>query len=97
MGSVGGSNEKDSSEEFDISLYGEGVMEFFSYRNDRASRIVSTFVIGDADDDDESERQHDGTPALVRGRSFGPVAPRAAVFDRILCSLDLRPAIVRLG
>jgi len=47
----------------------EGVIELFSHRDDRASRIVSAFVVGDSDD--EAKAQGKETPALVRGRGLG--------------------------
>ena len=33
----------------------EGVIELFSHRNDRASRIVSTFVVGDGNDETKTQ------------------------------------------
>ena len=46
----------------------EGVIELFSHRDDRASRIVSAFVVGDSDDKAKAQGE---TPAPVRGRGLG--------------------------
>ena len=35
----------------------EGVIELFSHRDDRASRIVSAFVVGDSDDEAKAQRE----------------------------------------
>ena len=41
----------------DLAKVFEGVIELFSHRNDRASRIVSAFVVGDSDDEAEAQRE----------------------------------------
>ncbi|MFC4407846.1 hypothetical protein ACFO0H_14385, partial [Haloarchaeobius iranensis] len=44
----------DSFDDNSIS-YGEGVIELFSHRDDRASRIVSAFVVGNCDDEAKAQ------------------------------------------
>ena len=55
----------------------EGVIELFSHRDDRASRIVSAFVVGDSDDEAKAQRE-DHLRSCVDAASGGR-SPEAAV------------------
>ncbi len=55
----------------------EGVIELFSHRDDRASRIVSTFVVGDRDDKAKAQREEHLRSCVDAASGVG--APEAAV------------------
>ena len=55
----------------------EGVIELFSHRDDRASRIVSAFVIGDSDDKAKAQRKKHLRPCV--DAASGECSPEAAV------------------
>jgi hypothetical protein len=40
-----------------VNRYDEGVIELFSHRDDRTSWIVSTLVVGDSDDEPETQSE----------------------------------------
>ena len=55
----------------------EGVIELFSYRDDRTSRIVSAFVVGDCDD--ETKTQGEKYLCSCVDAASGVRSPEAAV------------------
>jgi len=59
--------------------YQEGVIELFSHHDDRASRIVSAFVVGDCDDEGKAQRK-EHLRSCVDAAS-GVRSPEAAVLD----------------
>ena len=80
--------------EFTLLLGTESVIELLSHPGDRASRIVSALVVGDSDDDPQTQREEDLRPCM--DAASGADVPEAAVFDRFVCSFDSTPAVVRL-
>jgi hypothetical protein len=72
----------------------EGVIELFSHRDGCISWIVSAFVNGDSDDEPQTQRK-EHLRSCVNAAS-GAKRPEAAVFDCIVRSLNLCPAVVRL-
>jgi hypothetical protein len=56
----------------------EGVIELLSHRDDRTSRIVSTFVVGDRDD--EAKAQSEKHLRWCVDAASGVRSPEAAVF-----------------
>ncbi len=55
----------------------EGVIELFSHRDDRASRIVSAFVVSDCDD--ETKAQSEEHLCSCVNAASGERTPEAAV------------------
>jgi len=72
----------------------EGVIESISYRDDRASWIVSTFVVGDRNDEPQTQRKEDLRSCM--DAASGAQRPETAVLDRVVGSFGLRSAVVRL-
>ena len=62
-----------------LSRAKEGVIELFSHRDDRASWIVSAFVVGDCDDEAKTQSEED-LRSCVDAASGGRT-PEAAVLD----------------
>ena len=60
-----------------IHINSEGVIELLSHRDDRTSRIVSTFVVGDSDD--EAKAQGKKHLRSCVGAASGERTPEAAV------------------
>jgi len=57
----------------------EGVIELFSHRDDRASRIVSAFVVGECDD--EPKAQGEKHLCSCVDAASGVRLPEAAILD----------------
>ena len=65
-----------------------------SHLDDRASRIVSALVVGDSDDEPQTQREEDLRPCV--DAASGADGPEAAVLECIVGPFDLSPAVVRL-
>jgi hypothetical protein len=65
-----------------------------SYLEHLSIRIVSSFVVGDCDDESKTQRK-EHLRSCVDAAS-GADVPKAAVFDRIIRSLNLCLAVVHL-
>ncbi len=72
----------------------EDVIELLSHRDDRAPRTVSPFVVGDSDDESETQREEHLCSCM--DAASGADMPEAAIFDRIVGSFDSIPLVVRL-
>lgn len=72
----------------------EGVIELFSHRDHGTSRIVSEFVVGESNDETQTEcNEH--LRSCMDAASDAPT-PEAAVLDSAIGSFDSSSAVVRL-
>ncbi len=78
-----------------LSSLFEAVIEFSSHRDDCASRLVSSFVVGDGNDEPKSQRKEKHLRSFLDASS-GAQRLKVAILDRIFGSFDLFPAVVRL-
>ncbi len=68
----------DSTDE-PVLVIEEGVIELFSHRDDCASRIVSAFVVGDCDDEAQTQREEHLRSCM--DAASGVRSPEAAALD----------------
>ena len=73
----------------------EGVIELFSHRDDRTSWIVSAFIVGDRNDNTETQGEKHLCPCM--DAASGADVPEATALDCVVGSLNSSPAVVRLG
>ncbi len=72
-------NLMDGNRAFHQLLTKEGVIELFSHRDDCASRIVSAFVVGDCDDEAQTQREEHLRSCM--DAASGVRSPEAAALD----------------
>jgi len=77
-----------------LSMKIEGVTELFSHRDDRASRIVSSFLVGGCDNETQTQREEHLRSYMNAASDVR--SPEAAALDRFTGSFDATPAVVRL-
>ena len=78
----------------ELDIPSESVIELLSHRDNRASRIVSPFTVGDSDDESQTQREEDLRSCM--DTASGADVPEATILDRVIGSFNTTPAVIRL-
>lgn len=73
----------------------KGAIGLLSHRDNRASRIASSFVVGERNNKTQTQRVHEHL-CLSMDAASGADMPEAAVLECIVSSFDACPAVVHL-
>ena len=69
-----------------LDIPSESVIELLSHRDNRASRIVSPFTVGDSDDESQTQREEDLRSCM--DTASGADVPEATILDCVIGSFN---------